>query len=119
MELNLVKYSMEIVEFICAETLKQIDYGVLDLSKIRDNELREVLLYFEELLTLELKMNYSNNGTGIFRVSVIAGRYVYEEFGCVIEADSIFELKELVLSEDRIWYVFDEISAEKTIMEVV
>ena len=113
MEINLVKYSVEIVEFLCAETLEQIDYGVLDLSEIKNYELREVLLVFEELLTLELKQNYMENETGIFRVHIIENRYCYRELDYVIEAGSICELKRLVLAENRIWYVFDHISANK------
>ena len=110
-------YLVEIVEFLSAETLEEIDYGILDLSKIKDYGLREVLLHFEELLTLELKLNYLENDTGIFRVHAIDGRYCYREFEYVLEADSIVELKELVLSENRIWYVFDECLAEKLINE--
>lgn len=111
MELNFVKYSDEIVEFLCAKTLEKIDYGVLDLSKIKDFRLKEVLRFFEEILTWELKVNYLKNTTGLFRVHAFEGRYYYTEFGYVIEADSICELKELVLSENRIWYVFDEFLA--------
>ncbi|WP_405305936.1 hypothetical protein [Methanobrevibacter sp.] len=85
----------------------------MDLSKVEDYELKEVLYFLEELLTMELKANYRENETGIFRVQVLRGRYCYCEFGQVIEADSIGELRELVLSENRIWYVFDEISAHK------
>jgi hypothetical protein len=113
MEFNCLKYSVEIVEFLNVETLKEIDCGILDLSKIKNYELREVLLFFEELLTLELKVNYMENDTGIFRVQIIENKYYYKEFGHVIEADSICELKELVLSENRIWYVFDDILAKK------
>lgn len=111
MQIDLVKYSEEVVEFLNVKTLRDIDYGILDLSKIGNPELRQVLIFFEELLSLELKVNYLENGTGLFRVHAIEGRYCYKEFGYVIEADSICELKELVLAEDRIWYVFDEILA--------
>ena len=31
MEFDLVRYSGEIVEFLCAKTLEEIDYGILDL----------------------------------------------------------------------------------------
>lgn len=113
MELNSVKYSVEVEEFLSARTLKEIDYGVLDLSKIRDYELKEVLHFFEYLLTLELRQNYMENPTGIFRVHMIEERYCYREFDYVIEADSICELKRLVLAENRIWYVFDDISADR------
>ena len=61
----------------------------------------------------KLKVNYLENGTGLFRVRVVENRYCYEEFGYVIEADSIVELEELVLSENRIWYVFDDILADE------
>lgn len=115
MEFNLNKFRVEIVEFFNAETLREIDYGILDLSRIQDHELKEVLIFFEEFLTMELKLNYLENETGLFRVQIIDDKYCYDEFGYVIEADSICELKELVLSENRIWYVFDEILAEKII----
>ena len=111
MEIDLAKYSVEIVEFLSAKTLEEIDYGILDLSRIKDYGLKEVLLFFEELLTLELKANYLENDTGLFRVQIIGNKYVYKEFSHVIEADSISELKTLVLSENRIWYVFDDILA--------
>ena len=111
MEFNIQKYSVEIVEFLSVETLEKIDYGILDLSKIENYELREVLCFFEELLSMELKVNYYENRTGCFRVEKYQDRYCYCEFGYVIEADSICELKELVLMENRIWYVFDEILA--------
>ena len=45
MEFNFIKYSEEIVEFLSVKTLEEIDYGVLDLSQIRDYGLREVLCY--------------------------------------------------------------------------
>ncbi len=115
MVLNWVKYSRDIVEFLNAKTLMEIDYGILDLSMIKDFELKEVLLFFEELLTMELKINYMENDTGLFRVQAVEGRYCYREFGHVIEADSIEELKKLVLDDGRIWYVFDDILACKII----
>lgn len=115
MRFNFTEYMVDIVEFLCRETLEEIDYGILDLSRINDYGLREVLLFFEELLSLELKINYLENSTGIFRVHIAEGRYFYEEFGYVLEADSVLELRELVLGEDRIWYVFDEYMAEKII----
>ncbi len=113
MELNLFRYSVEVVEFLSAQTLEKIDYGILDLSGISNIELREVLLFFEELLTLELKVNYMENKTGIFRVHMIENKYYYREFGYEIEANCISELKEEVLAENRIWYVFDDIQAKK------
>lgn len=118
MDFNWVKYKVEIVEFLNVETLKEIDWGILDLSKIKDYELRGVLLFFEELLTLELKVNYLENDTGLFRVQVIEDKYLYNEFGYTIEADSVCELRELVLSENRIWYVFDEILAEEFLVKI-
>lgn len=111
MEFDLVRYRVEIEEFLSVETLREIDYGILDLSKVKDRELKEVLLFFEDLLTAELKVNYLKNETGIFRVHIFEDKYFYNEFNYVLEADSICELKELVLSQDRIWYVFDEILA--------
>ena len=113
MEFNFIKYSEEIVEFLSVKTLEEIDYGVLDLSQIRDYGLREVLCFFEEILTLELKVNYLENDTGLFRVQFLGGRFTYQEFGHVLEADSICELRELVLSENRIWYIFDDILASE------
>ena len=113
MQLNWFRYTDEVVEFLNVDTLMKIDYGILDLSGIRNAELREVLLFFEELLSLELKVNYLENDTGLFRVQVIEGKCYYREFGYVIEADSVCELKELVLAENRIWYVFDDILAFK------
>lgn len=111
MRFDLLKYSDEIVEFLNVETLREIDYGILDLSKIQNHELKEVLLFFEDLLRMELKVNYFENDTGLFRVQFSCGKYYYEEFGYVIEADSLCELKERVLSENRIWYVFDDVLA--------
>lgn len=115
MHLNLAKYSQEIHEFLSAETLEKIDYGILDLSNVCDLELREVLHFFEELLTMELKVNYMESNTGIFRVQIVGGRYCYREFGNVIEADSIEDLMELVLRENMIWYVFDDVLANEMI----
>lgn len=113
MELDLVRYSSEIYEFLSVQTLRDIDYGVLDLSEVKDCGLREVLHFLEELLTMELKVNYQENETGLFRVQFSRGKYCYREFGHVIEADSIGELRELVLGENRIWYVFDDILAQE------
>ena len=113
MELNFIKYSQEIMDFLSVKTLEEIDYGVLDLSQIRDYGLWEVLCFFEEILTLELKVNYLENDTGLFRVQFLGGRFTYKEFGHVLEVDSICELRELVLSENRIWYVFDDILASE------
>ena len=85
MEFNWLRYSSEIEDFLSVQTLKQIDYGVLDLSNVRDYGLREVLGFLEELLTLELKVNYYENETGLFRVQVLEGRCCYTEFGHVLE----------------------------------
>lgn len=111
MELDLVRYAAEIVDFLSADTLEKIDYGVLDLSEVEDVELRGVLCFFEDLLTLELKVNYFENTTGIFRVHLDGEGFSYREFGHVIEADSLDDLRELVLAENRIWYVFDDFLA--------
>lgn len=118
MRFSCFEYSLEIVEFLSVETLEKIDYGILDLSKVRDRQLMEVLQLFEELLRFELKVNYLENKTGVFRVEIIENRYCYREFDDIIEADSIYELKKHVLAENRIWYVFDEILAEKLLREV-
>ncbi len=111
MELNLDNYFGEIIEFLSVETLVKIDYGILDLSNVENIELKEVFCFFEDLLTWELKANYLENNTGIFRVKMEGENLCYNEFGYVIEADSISNLKELVLDENRIWYVFDEVLA--------
>lgn len=115
MSTDLIEYIGEISEFLNARTLKQIDYGVLDLSKVKKHSLKEALTFFEEVLTMELKLNYLENETGIFRVEVYQDKYYYREFGHVIEADSILKLKELVMCQNRIWYVFDEVLASKII----
>ena len=115
MQFDWFRYSVEVEEFLSVDTLEKIDYGILDLSRIKNYELREVLCFFEELLEMELKLNYVENDTGLFRVRFIDNIYYYKEFGHVLEADSIEELKELVLAENRIWYVFDEYLAEKLI----
>ncbi len=67
MEQNLIIYCDEIAEFLSAETLEKIDYGILDLSKIPDMNLKELLLFFEDVLTLEMysmrfwRINLSEN----------------------------------------------------------
>ena len=48
---------------------------------------------------------------------MVEERYCYREVGHVLEADSICDLKELVLGENRIWYVFDDILARRLITE--
>ena len=49
MRLDWFKYSGEVVEFLCVETLRDIDYGILDLSRIKNPELSEVFQFFEEV----------------------------------------------------------------------
>ena len=99
MRQGLLKYTEEILEFLTKDTLEAIDWGILDLGHIKDLELKSVLMVYERALTLELKDNYKNNGTGIFRVRHYGEIWCYEEFGYVIEADSVCELKELVLAQ--------------------
>lgn len=110
MSLDLVKYTTEILEFLTTDTLEAIDWGVLDLGQVKDLELKGVLMVFEKSLTLELRDNYKNNSTGIFRVKYIDGFWCYEEFGYRIKARKLEELREIVISQNRIWYVFDEFS---------
>ena len=112
MSLDLVKYTEEIVEFINAETLKAIDWGILDLSHVKNMELKRVLRFVEEALTMELEKNYLENDTGIFRVSLKENLWVYEDSEGVIESDCILKLKKEVIKENKIWYVFDELSYE-------
>lgn len=108
MSLNLVKYTEEIVEFINADTLKAIDWGILDLSHVKDMELRHTLLLIEEVLTIELESNYMKNGTGIFRVSLSENAWCYRDSEGTIKADSLAELEMEVERQNKIWYVFDE-----------
>lgn len=113
MEIDLSKYADEILDFLRTETLYAIDCGTLDLGRIRNVELKEVLYYFEELLTAELLLNYRQNGTGIFRVYRFGDIWCYCEMQCVITASSCSELERNVISQNRIWYVFDENLASK------
>ena len=106
--LDFEKFRYEIIEFMCEDTLKAIDWGVLDLGHIKNYELKEILLTLETALALELESNYINNNTGIFRVSLKGHYWCYEEKGIKIKAKNISELKSLVKSQNRIWYVFDE-----------
>ena len=106
--LDFDKFRYEIIEFMSKETLEAIDLGVLDLGHIKNWELKEILLALEATLTLELERNYRNNSTGIFRVSLQGRFWCYEERGIKIRAKSIGDLKRLVESQNRIWYVFDE-----------
>ena len=92
MRVKLAKFSSEITDFLTIETVKAIDYGVLDL----------------ELLAVELELNYLENKTGIFRVSKENDFWYYRQERHVIRACSLEELKRKVIVENRIWYVFDE-----------
>lgn len=103
-------FKREIMDFCCSDTLREIDYGVLDLSKVKDAELKRALHFQEELLAVELEINYLENGTGIFRVSLEGEFWCYRQGKEVICASSLAELREIVESENRIWYVFDELS---------
>ena len=109
--LDFDRYSQDIIEFVNRDTLKAIDWGVLDLGHIENCELKEILLVIEEELTRELRKNYAENGTGIFRVFRCREFWCYKEGGYVIKARNLCELKKIVESQDRIWYVFDESSA--------
>ena len=40
MDIDLVRYSSEIFDFLSVRTLREIDYGVLDLSKVEDLSLK-------------------------------------------------------------------------------
>lgn len=110
MRQDLIRYSDEIFEFLTSDTLRAIDWGVLDLGHIKDLELKTILMVFEKSLTLELMDNYKNNSTGIFRVRCYGKIWCYEEYGCCIKAENLEELKKLVIGQNRIWYVFDEFS---------
>ena len=110
MRQGLIKYIDEILEFLTEDTLRAIDWGVLDLGQINDLELKSVLMIYETSLTLELEDNYKNNCTGIFRVRHHDGIWCYEEFGYVIEAENLEELEKTVRGQNRIWYVFDQYS---------
>ncbi len=113
MNIDLVRFSSEIVDFLNCETLKKIDYGILDLNGISDVELKGVFCFLEELLTAELQMNYFDNDTGIFRVHLTDGFWCYKEGKHVIRADTLNGLKSQVICENRIWYVFDEDLAKR------
>ena len=108
MRVKLAKFSSEISDFLTIETVKAIDYGVLDLHNVENRELREVFYFFEELLAVELELNYLENKTGIFRVSKENDFWYYRQERHVIRACSLEELKRKVIVENRIWYVFDE-----------
>lgn len=108
MGIDLYKYASEIVDFVNEDTLKAIDYGILDLSHIKNVELRRVFCYIERKLEDELRKNYTCNNTGIFRVSHLNGIWYYRQEKLIINSDSLGELKKSVISQKRIWYVFDE-----------
>ena len=108
MRVKLAKFSSEITDFLTIETVKAIDYGVLDLHNVENRELREVFYFFEELLAVELELNYLENKTGIFRVSKENDFWYYRQERHVIRACSLEELKRKVIVENRMWYVFDE-----------
>ncbi|WP_407374847.1 hypothetical protein [Methanobrevibacter sp.] len=108
MRVSSVKYIDEIVDFVSAETLKAIDWGILDLSHIKDIQLKSILLLLEDALTVELERNYRENTTGIFRVSCLKGVWYYTEREFEIHADSLKELEMRVKGQNKIWYVFDE-----------
>ena len=111
--MSYIKYAEEILEFLTKDTLESIDWGVLDLGHVENMELKCVLMQIERSLTLELMDNYRNNDTGIFRVSYCNGIWCYEEFGFTINAGSLEELEKMVISQNRIWYVFDEYSLRR------
>ncbi len=111
--MSFAKYGEEILEFLSQDTLEAIDLGVLDLGHIKDMELKCVLIQIERSLTLELMDNYKNNSTGIFRVSYSNGEWCYEENGFKLKAMSLEKLKRIVISQNRIWYVFDEYSLRR------
>lgn len=107
--LDFERFTQEIIEFTTKETLKAIDWGVLDLGHIENLELKKVLIVIERQLTLELEENYRYNTTGIFRVFRACGLWCYAEYDYVIRAESLCDLKRIVECQNRIWYVFDEV----------
>lgn len=108
MGINRDIYISEKLDFLCAKTLYEIDYGILDLSHVKNVELRNLFCYLEEVLTVELLLNYRQNRTGMFRVHLFGDVWCYCECDCIITAESCLELEERVTSQNRIWYVFDE-----------
>lgn len=112
MEIDFEISTSEIMDFLCTNTLYEIDCGILDLGHV-DAELKSTLRYLEALLTSELLLNYRINCTGIFRVYRFGDIWCYCERHCVIAADSCRELEDKVVSQNRIWYVFDEYQASK------
>ena len=54
MDFDIKQYSGEILEFLSEYTLRDIDYGVLDLTGIKDYNLRAIFYYLSDLLYLEL-----------------------------------------------------------------
>ena len=114
MGIDLDKYASEVLDFLCTDTMYEIDCGTLDLGCIRDVELREFFRYMEELLYVELLLNYMQSATGIFRVHLFGDVWCYCEGQCVITAESLCELRQSVISQNGIWYVFDETLARRT-----
>ena len=111
--MSFTKFEEEILEFLTKDTLEAIDWGVLDLGHIKDMELKSVLMHIERSLILELMDNYTNNDTGIFRVSYSNGVWCYDEHGFRVKAMSLDELKRIIEGQNRIWYVFDEYSLRR------
>ena len=113
MGICLAEYASEVFDFLCADTLHEIDCGTLDLGCIQNVELRELFCYLEELLCVELLLNYRHSSTGIFRVHLFGDVWCYCEGQCVITANSVGELEESVISQNGIWYVFDKALARR------
>ena len=113
MQIDLAEYASETLDFLCTDTLYEIDCGILDLSDVEDVELRQVYRFLEELLTVELLLNYRKSATGIFRVYRFGQIWCYCDGRHVITALTCSELEENVLCEGGIWYVFDYDLAER------
>ena len=113
MGIFLAEYASEVFDFLCADTMYEIDCGTLDLGCIHDVELKEFFCYLEELLHAELLVNYMQSATGIFRVYLFGDVWCYCEGQCVITAKSVGELEKSVISQNGIWYVFDETLARR------
>jgi hypothetical protein len=96
MRVCLTKFTDEVADFLTNETLKAIDYGILDLHHIKNRELRNVFYFLEELLTVELELNYLENETGIFRVCRRGNFWYYKQGKHIIKAICLDELKKLI-----------------------
>lgn len=105
---------MKITEFFTTETVRAIDWGVLDSNRIKSCDI-ESFYFFESMLTLELEKNYRYNDSGIFRVEKQENSVVYtdEVTSQVIVAENIADLEIKVKKSNNIWYVFDEILASR------